>query len=273
MAGGEAQLPPFADVSTDAAQSFVWLDAAEETRALARPTAIGRLAAAWHAEDSYALRLRLLDGQTHRVAIYFLDWDSNNARSQEIQVLDSESSNVLDAQTVSSFSEGKYFVWALQGDVTIKISAAGEGNAVSSGVFLDPYPASLEEWKAQWFALEDRLKPEIGGDEADPDHDGLSNLFEYATGSPPTVANEVPAIGFFTEGNSLVFSFFRLKAATDVIVIPEVSTDLIDWHTGAGFVDEFETSEQDAIETVKARFGPMVAEEKHVFVRLRVERN
>jgi hypothetical protein len=106
-------------------------------RALSKPSG-GRLAAAWYAADSFSVNVNMTDGQTHQVALYFLDWD-NAGRSERIDVLNSAGA-VLDSRTVSSFHGGQYEVWNVSGNVTFRITRLAGPSAVLSGLFFDAPP-------------------------------------------------------------------------------------------------------------------------------------
>ena len=74
----------------------------------------------------------------------------------------------------------------------------------------------------------------------DPDHDGISNLMEYAVaGQDPTVAN--PTIGTF-DGTTL--SFTKRAGTTGLTYAIEQSTDLNTWTevpAGANYVNNATT--------------------------------
>jgi RHS repeat-associated protein len=84
--------------------------------------------------------VNLTDGNAHRVAVYALDWNSNNVRTGTIEVLDAASNAVLDTRSLSSYANGKYLVWELSGHVKLRftdLSPTG-WNEVVSGLFFDP---------------------------------------------------------------------------------------------------------------------------------------
>ena len=70
------------------------------------------------------------------MALYLLDWDANNARSQTVEVIDPATNAVLDTRRVSAFGAGVYLVWELSGNVRLRLTNAGapSPNAVVSGV-------------------------------------------------------------------------------------------------------------------------------------------
>jgi hypothetical protein len=96
--------------------------------------------ASWFSETNFTIDINLSDGQEHQVAVYCLDWDENDGRSQKIEVLDAATNAVLDTRTVNAFGAGRYLVWQLKGHVLIRITHTGipHSNAVISGLFFDP---------------------------------------------------------------------------------------------------------------------------------------
>jgi len=93
----------------------------------------------WFSETNFTIDINLTDGQEHRVAVYCLDWDGNNIRSQTIEVRDAATNAVLDTRNVDDFSSGRYLTWQLKGHVRIRITHTGSpgSNAVVSGLFFN----------------------------------------------------------------------------------------------------------------------------------------
>ena len=82
-----------------------------------------------------SFNLNLTDGQSHKVSLYFLDYDST-VRKEQIQILDATTGAVLDTETISSFHGGEYLSWNLTGNVVIKVTNLNpSSNAVVSGIF------------------------------------------------------------------------------------------------------------------------------------------
>jgi hypothetical protein len=100
-----------------------------------------RIAACWYSKTSFTVGVNLTGGQTHDLALYFLDWD-NRGRSEQVQLNDAATGAWLDTETVSSFSSGVYLQWAISGNVLITITDKTGVNAVLSGLFLDPASTS-----------------------------------------------------------------------------------------------------------------------------------
>jgi hypothetical protein len=117
------------------ASLFTWSQSTQDTRALQKgANAADRIASAFYSATSFVADINLTDGQTHQVALYCLDVDGDN-RLQTLTVRDANTGAVLDTENVSSFHNGVYAVWNLQGHVSIQISNTGPRNAVMSGIF------------------------------------------------------------------------------------------------------------------------------------------
>ncbi len=88
-------------------------------------------------------------------------------------------------------------------------------------------------WQASHFTAAELADPAVSGLDADPDGDGLNNLFEYAIGTDPRgpgvdgryVAGLAPDNGM----GYLTVTALKNPAATDVQFSAEVSADLVRW--------------------------------------------
>jgi surface-anchored protein len=79
-------------------------------------------------------------------------------------------------------------------------------------------------WQATSFKLGDLLNPDISGDYADPDKDGLVNLVEYALNTSPAIADRSPmepstgaqgSPAVFVDNNRLTIEFVRRRSETN----------------------------------------------------------
>jgi hypothetical protein len=89
-------------------------------------------------------------------------------------------------------------------------------------------------------------------DTADPDHDGIINILEYAFDTDPNVANTNP-ISFALVNGHLTVTFKRTHPApTDITYTPQVAGDLTSgiWNSGAGYTSQTVTDNGDGTETV-----------------------
>jgi hypothetical protein len=135
--GNAASLPGYAQVTASGKLDYLWNSSTTAAQALEKIPGPDRIAACWYAPESFTVRINLLDGKPHHVALYFLDWD-NTGRVQLVEMLDPASGAVLDSRTVSGFSAGRYFVWQLTGNVLIRMTRNAGNNAVLMGLFFDP---------------------------------------------------------------------------------------------------------------------------------------
>jgi hypothetical protein len=122
----------------------------------------------------------------------------------------------------------------------LKFTVTGK-NASSSGyqVVLDTFTfvrvmasnsnPSLESWRMAYFDTTDNAGD--AADAADPDHDGIPNLLEYAAGSYPTVTNAT-SLSVAVTNNHVAVTFNRAKAATDVTIYVEAANSLPDLISG-----------------------------------------
>lgn len=129
--------PGYAQVTPSGQSDFIWASATTDVRALQRVlSTTDRIAACWHAINNFTIDLNLTDGQTHRIALYCLDWDLNG-RSETVEIIDASNAAVLNSQSVSSFANGKYLVWNIRGHVQIRITKTSGYNSVLSGIFFN----------------------------------------------------------------------------------------------------------------------------------------
>jgi hypothetical protein len=141
VVSGPSSLPTYATETTSGASTYTWAAHTTDVRALQTGNGSDRVAASWQASNSFTMDVKLTDGQAHKLSLYALDWDARN-RSEQIQITNPSTGSVLDTETISSFSGGVYLDWTVSGEVLIKVTRVGGPNAVISGLFLDPVPAS-----------------------------------------------------------------------------------------------------------------------------------
>jgi subtilisin family serine protease len=131
-----AAYPPYTQFMSSGAFSYVWAPSTQDPRALELPDGADRVASTWYG-DAFRFDLNLVDGVSHRVAVYMVDWDADS-RSQTVEVIDRASGAVLDVRTVQSFINGQFLVWNVSGEVAFRITRTSGVNAVISGIFFDP---------------------------------------------------------------------------------------------------------------------------------------
>jgi hypothetical protein len=87
-------------------------------------------------------------------------------------------------------------------------------------------PGSFASWQAGFFTPQQIAMGEAA-ENADPDHDNLVNLAEYALGTDPQEFTPLPSADVTGEG--LVLTFQRPRGLPDVTYTAESSDDLIHW--------------------------------------------
>lgn len=136
---GAGQNPPTYDLTfnVQGQQNFTWTTTTPDPRCL--QSVGGSIAAAWYSSSStssFSIDVNITDGSPHLFALYALDWDSQ-LRSEQIQILDAATNNLLDTENISDFTGGVYLVWNITGHVTVTVTPTGGPNAVISGAFFN----------------------------------------------------------------------------------------------------------------------------------------
>jgi hypothetical protein len=83
-------------------------------------------------------------------------------------------------------------------------------------------------WKLAHFGA-NANNSSIAGDTADPDHDGIPNLLEYAYATDPNVPNASPFTCSRAAGNVFQISFRRNTSATDIFYVLQTADNFSDW--------------------------------------------
>ncbi len=136
IAGDGQSLPAYATLSRAGHSDYLWSGGTGDERALQKAAGPDRLAACWYSGASFTIDVSVMDGTTHAVALYALDWDAYGPRDETIEVLDVGSGAVLDTRRVTGFTSGHYLVWSVKGRVSFRVTNNVAGrNAVIGGVF------------------------------------------------------------------------------------------------------------------------------------------
>jgi hypothetical protein len=164
----------------------VWQVPSADARALMVAGTTNRIAA-YRSAVSNDIRICLADDQSHRFALYCLDW--TGGRTQRVDILDVNDGALLDSRTVANFTNGTYLVWDLRGTVRVRVTALA-GTPAISGFFFggalgpDSNADGLPDWWQIRYFGDVALAAAAPG--ADPDGDGNTNLREYRDGTDPT---------------------------------------------------------------------------------------
>jgi len=113
----------------------------------------------------------------------------------------------------------------------------------------------INMWRRANFTPAELADPSISGDLADPDHDGLSNLMEYALGLPPKDPTTVNRPYASITNGYLTLTYTCAKAATDVSLVVEQSNDLLTWQSGSNQLRQISLVEQGTTQLIADQLG------------------
>ena len=105
------------------------------------------------------------------------------------------------------------------------------------------------------------MDPLVSGPAADPDHDGRSNLLEYALGGLPKTPDTTGEPAIVRNGSNLEYTWQRDTAKTDITYHCESSGDLSHWSAQASTL-------VNTAETMQATVPDPAG---RIFLRLRIE--
>jgi uncharacterized repeat protein (TIGR01451 family) len=159
VANDTQSIPSYASFAVQNQHNYTWAGSTTDGRALQNGANTGRIASTWYNQGTFNFDVNFTDGNSHRFALYALDWDSQG-RAETIQILDANTSGALDTRTISNFTNGMYLVWNISGHVKINVTWISGTNAVVSGVFfggssetvsISPQSVSLSAGQQQQF--------------------------------------------------------------------------------------------------------------------------
>lgn len=114
------------------------------------------------------------------------------------------------------------------------------------------------------------LPPFAAGAAADPDADGLPNLFEFALGRDPAASDaggvEAPLSAQLGADGRLVLDVIRVPEAAELSFVVEVSSDLVTWRSGPAYT----TVEIDAPSRLRVRDNTRPGPGAARFIRLQL---
>ena len=183
-----------------------------------------------------------LDSATANSVIFITKQDSTGAFLWGQQAIGSDSSSgVANALAVSGSSvivAGAF--GSMPGDTAAFPGATTLANTSDSYGFADIFVAKLSAngtpstpystWQSAHFSTSELSTPSVSGDTADPDHDGIPNLMEYALNLDPCKAciSGLPARGTInvSGSNYLKLTFVPNPAATDITYVAQGAPNL-----------------------------------------------
>jgi regulation of enolase protein 1 (concanavalin A-like superfamily) len=130
-----------------------------------------------------------------------------------------------------TFHAGTALAWGTQYELRVRHrdssdNSIDEWSPWRSSTFTTGADGALAAWLSAEFTPGEQADPQISGLEADPDHDGIVNLMEYALKLSPKSANAVPLTVVEVTSTYMKVAFTANVAATDVIIQVETSIAL-----------------------------------------------
>ncbi len=145
------------------------------------------------------------------------------------------------------------------------------GYSAYSGEVLATTPLSpIEQWRLANFGSPDNTGN--AADTADPDHDGLINILEYAFNTNPNLTNPSP-VSFAVVSGHLVLTFTRTHPPpADITYLFDVTDHLAagPWQSGPAFTTLAVTDNHDGTETVTVTDNATVPLATPHYLRVRI---
>jgi hypothetical protein len=117
-------LPGYSTFAASNANSYVRNAFSDDPRALQKFTimfrATERIESHFHAVQYMDFDVSASDAQSHRIALYFCDWD-NAGRSITVEARDAITGTVLDSRPLNSYGGGVYLIYNYRGKVVFRV--------------------------------------------------------------------------------------------------------------------------------------------------------
>ena len=160
-----------------------------------------------------------------------------------------------------------------QATVTLTLVPSGNFTSTSlSNATITILDRPINIWRRANFTPAELANPSISGDLADPDHDGLANLMEYALGLPPKDPTPVNRPYASVASGYLTLTYTRATSAIDVSLVVEQSNDLVTWQSGANQLQQVSVLQQGPAQLITVQAVNPVSASATSFLRLRATR-
>ena len=154
---------------------------------------------------------------------------------------------------------------AMLGDAFRCVIANPIGSVTSGAAILNVL-SGFQPWSEVKFSAGELLDDNVSGPNADPDHDGLANLVEYALGLEPKTADQTGLPTVSVQGSDWVYTYTRPSDRADLTYEVELSTNLTGWST-SGVAHEL-VSTSGGTETWRAKYP--VGSAANCYFRLKI---
>ena len=171
--------------------------------------------------------------------------------------------------------------FASSGDGFVRLGNNADGDVVIADamrfLLVEPDTTRFEGWRVEHFNEEERSDPEISGETADPDRDGIPNLLEFALGLDPREPNtealpgpELKTLEGLGGDRYLTLTFTAPSGIQEIEYGVRLSGGLEDWSESAVLHDSTENEDGTTTRTYRDT-QPFDASERR-FMRLNVSR-
>lgn len=136
------------------------------------------------------------------------------------------------------------------------------------------YPHTYDTYQLTHFDASQLSDVTVSGPAADPDHDGLANLLEYALDLDPLAPDTDSVLSTSVVGDYLTTSYTRRSDTTDITCTIEVAADAGLWYSGPNYTNVISTVTIDAThERITVRDLTPISSSPRRFIRLKVTRD
>ena len=112
------------------------------------------------------------------------------------------------------------------------VNLTGSGSFTYCMYATGPGKTACQQWK------QNNVLPDAASPTGDDDQDSLPLLAEYAFGGDPAAFSTGPAFFPAIDNGHLTLTYPKVKAATDITVLAEVTSDLVNWSSNATDADQ-----------------------------------
>jgi hypothetical protein len=176
----------------------------------------------------------------------------------------------------ASFTLAPLMDGIVEGDETVWIrivpdAAYALATPVKASMVVEDRP--VDGWRFLHFNASQLAAPQVSGDLADPDGDGLPNLLECFTGRLPSTPDAVDVIrqGMTPVGNDIYQAITYDRVLMDGLTgIPQVSENLLDWHADSSLLEQSILSDDGMKQVVQVRSRAPLGGSQKEFLRLKV---
>ena len=121
--------------------------------------------------------------------------------------------------------------------ITIATNAAYTIGALSN-VMVTLLDESFDGWRATNFTPAQLADPQVSGEGADADNDGVNNLAEFLAGTNPNSTSFADDLSIETAGTNVTLTLWRHRDAANIALTLESSTNLTNWIAAAEQVQQ-----------------------------------